>query len=154
MIFPSSRQTDIFYRLTQFKNSLPQSGDAGGGRGCHFGAWTLKTTIIDPSHFGHFQSPEVSASESSFVSTPGSAPRHWKQSGRSTPRRRLARKPKFRMRTKPFGSRCSRKRRRKSSAGNGNFFSTFPCARSLQVNVTSPFSKETRRWLEMATRWV
>jgi hypothetical protein len=108
-IFPSPRQTDIFYRLTQFKDSLPQAKYAGGGRGCHFGALTRKTTIIEPSHFGHFQSPEVSPCKSSFISTPGSAPRHWKQSGRRAPRRRLARKPKFRMRTKPFGSRCNRK---------------------------------------------
>src|SRR5271165_3808794 len=38
-----------------------------------------------------------------------------KQSGRSVARCRLARKPKLRMRTKPRGSKCSRKRRRNSS---------------------------------------
>ncbi len=40
-----------------------------------------------------------------------------KQSGRSSARRRLARNPKLRMRTKPRGSRWSRKRRRNSSTG-------------------------------------
>ena len=39
----------------------------------------------------------------------------WKQRGRSVARCRLARKPKLRMRTKPRGSKCSRKRRRNSS---------------------------------------
>ena len=42
-------------------------------------------------------------------------PSSWKQSGRSVARLRLARKPKLRMRTKPGGSRWSRKRRRNSS---------------------------------------
>ena len=37
------------------------------------------------------------------------------QSGTSAPRRRLARKPKCRMRTKPRGSTCSKKRRKNSS---------------------------------------
>jgi nucleoside transporter len=39
--------------------------------------------------------------------------------GRSVARRRLARKPKWRMRTKPLGSRCNRKRRRNSSRDRG-----------------------------------
>src|ERR1035441_3900557 len=42
---------------------------------------------------------------------------NWKQSGNSAARLRLARKPKLRMRTKPRGSRWSRKRRRNSSTG-------------------------------------
>ncbi len=37
-------------------------------------------------------------------------------SGGRVERRRLARKPKWRMRTKPLGSRCSRKRRKNSSS--------------------------------------
>src|SRR2546427_8483875 len=40
-----------------------------------------------------------------------------KQSGKSIARCRLARKPKLRMRVKPRGSRCKRKRRRNSSTG-------------------------------------
>jgi hypothetical protein len=40
------------------------------------------------------------------------------ESGTSAPRRRLARKPKYRMRTKPRGSTCSKKRRKNSSTGN------------------------------------
>ena len=37
---------------------------------------------------------------------------NWKQRGKVLVRRRQARKPKCRMRTKPSGSRCSRKRRK------------------------------------------
>ena len=40
----------------------------------------------------------------------------------SVARRRLARKPKFRMRTKPLGSRCNRKRCRNSSRERGSNF--------------------------------
>jgi DNA-binding NarL/FixJ family response regulator len=54
---------------------------------------------------------------------------------RDPARRRLARKPKWRMRTKPRGSRCSRKRRRNSFTGSVISFFLLP-------------------WLEMATRWV
>src|SRR5260370_11609901 len=42
----------------------------------------------------------------------------WKQSGRSVARRRLARKPKLRMRTKPRGSRWRRNRRRNKNGVN------------------------------------
>ena len=40
-----------------------------------------------------------------------------KQSGRSSVRRRLVRKPKCRMRTKPCGKMCSKKRRKNVSTG-------------------------------------
>ena len=46
----------------------------------------------------------------------GTASSSRKQSGRRAVRRRLARKPKWRMRTKPLGSVCNRKRRRNSSS--------------------------------------
>jgi len=39
-----------------------------------------------------------------------------RQMGRRVARRRLARKPKKRIRTKPLGNTCKRKRRRNSSA--------------------------------------
>ena len=39
-----------------------------------------------------------------------------KHSGSRVERRRLARRPKWRIRTKPLGSRCNRKRRRNSSS--------------------------------------
>jgi hypothetical protein len=47
-----------------------------------------------------------------------SRPKRWKQIGSTLARRRLARNPKWRMRTKPRGSRCSRKRLRNSSTGS------------------------------------
>src|SRR5215469_8681858 len=46
-----------------------------------------------------------------------SVPRSCKQSGSRVVRRRLAKMPKWRIRTKPLGSRCRRKRRRNSSRG-------------------------------------
>ena len=46
----------------------------------------------------------------------GAALSSWKQSGKVVARLRLARKPKFRIRTKPSGSRCNRKRRKNSSS--------------------------------------
>jgi len=50
-----------------------------------------------------------------------------KQSGRSSARRRLARKPKLRMRTKPRGSRCSRKRRTSASIQSSSIGSRRGC---------------------------
>src|SRR5712664_3643489 len=43
------------------------------------------------------------------------APNNWKHRGNVVERRRQARKPKCRIRTKPCGSRCSRKRRKNLS---------------------------------------
>src|SRR5271170_4379070 len=70
-----------------------------------------------PPQTGHFHSECVwsvddDASEDVVFSKSPSSRKH---SGRSVARRRLARKPKLRMRTKPGGSRWSRKRRRNSS---------------------------------------
>ncbi len=70
-----------------------------------------------PPQTGQFQSEsggfmEGDAGEAGMVSEPRSS---WKQSGRRMARCRLARNPKLRMRTKPGGSRWSRKRRRNSS---------------------------------------
>ena len=64
----------------------------------------------------------------------------------------LARKPKLRMRTKPSGRRCNRKRRKNSSRDRVSNFCSLLCAESRQRNVTLPSANETRRWLEMATR--
>ena len=104
-IFSNLRQTDIYSCLTGFKKSSPQRENAGGGRGRYLGTLIRKVTIIGPPHFGHFHRPEAFVDCSSFVSASGDDPRHWKQSGKSLLRRRLARNPKFRIRTKPFGSR-------------------------------------------------
>jgi hypothetical protein len=74
-------------------------------------------TIIGPPHLGQDQrslGPAVEASGSVCDAAPSS----WKQSGKVVARLRLARKPKFRIRTKPSGSRCSRKRRKNSSTAS------------------------------------
>ena len=63
-------------------------------------------------------------------------PRNWKQSGKRAARRRWARKPKWRMRTKPGGSTWSRKRRKNSSTARVIRRCWLPCAESLQRKVT------------------
>jgi len=77
-----------------------------------------------------------------------------KQMGSRLARRRLARKPRLRMRTKPRGNTCRRKRRRNSSTDNVIGFFLLPCAESRHRKVTWPWSSVTSLWLEMATRWV
>src|SRR5205807_995614 len=61
-------------------------------------------------------------------------------------RRRLAKKPKWRIRTKPCGSRCKRKRLKNSSTGRGSNFCLLLSAESRQRKVTWPWVKETSRW--------
>ena len=74
-------------------------------------------TTIGPPHLGQSQSGSDSwVGEVSGSISDGTVPSAAKHSGSSRERRRLARKPKWRMRTKPLGSRCSRKRRKNSSS--------------------------------------
>src|SRR6267142_2854276 len=93
----------------------------GGERSWISAAVSLSTIIIGPPHLGQDQrslGPEVETS----WSVGGAALSSWKQSGKVVARLRLARKPKFRMRTKPSGSRCNRKRRKNSSSDRGSNF--------------------------------
>ena len=80
--------------------------------------------------------------------------RKWKQRGRSEARLRLARKPKLRMRTKPRGNRCRRKRRRNSSTGRLMTRFLLAWAESRQRKLTLPSERATSLELDMATRWV
>jgi hypothetical protein len=58
------------------------------------------------------------------------------------------------MRTKPSGSRCSRKQRKNSSSDRVSNFCSLLWAESRQRNVTFPSANETRRWLgEAFPRW-
>lgn len=77
-----------------------------------------------------------------------------RQRGSRLARRRLARKPKLRMRTKPRGSRCKRNRRRNSSAVRVISFLLLPWAESRQRKVMLPSWSAISLRLEMATRWV
>ena len=123
----------------------------GGDRSWISAAVSLSTIIIGPPHLGQDQrslGPEVETS----WSVGGAALSSWKQSGKVVARLRLARKPKLRMRTKPSGSRCNRKRRKNSSRDRVINFCSLLCAESRQRKVTFPSANETRRWLEMATR--
>jgi hypothetical protein len=113
------------------------------------------TTAIGPPHLGQRHSGcavgAVDVSDSFFG---GVARRAAKHRGSKAACLRLARKPKWRMRTKPLGSRCSRKRRRNSSRETVIAFCRLWSAESRQRKVTSPSANATKRWLEVATRWV
>src|SRR5271165_2691554 len=93
----------------------------GGARSWIWVAVSLSITGIDPPHMGQNQKVRTRTGRgpsglTGFDSGTKSSKRA--QSGSNRARRRLARKPKLRMRTKPRGSRWSRKRRRNSSTGS------------------------------------
>jgi hypothetical protein len=128
----------------------------GGERSRSCAAASRSTTCIVPPHAGQFQrkcgwSMEGDVAGVGMLSEPRSS---WKQSGRRVARFRLARKPKLRMRTKPRGSRWSRKRRRNSSTARVMILFLLPCAESRQRKVTLPSDRLTSLLLEMAMRWV
>src|SRR5271155_2615974 len=125
----------------------------GGERSWISAAVSLSMTLIGPPQLGQNQR-SLGAAVEACCSTCGAASSSWKQSGKVAARLRLARKPKLRMRTKPLGSRCNRKRRKNSSTGRGSSFCSLWWAESRQRNETVPSANETRRWLEIATRWV
>ena len=138
--------------LSNWRESLHAAAVTNGGeRSWISEAVSLSTTIIGPPHLGQDQRSLGPAVEAS-CSVCGARPSSWKESGKVVARLRLARKPKLRMRTKPSGSRCNRKRRKNSSRDRVINFCSLLCAESRQRNVTFPSANETRRWLEMATR--
>jgi len=113
------------------------------------------TTCMVPPQRGHFGSELEGADGVAGGAVGGGV--CWssgKQSGRNFARRLFARKPKLRMRMKPFGKRWSRKRRRNSSTNRLVIRWQLPWAESLHRNVTLPSARASSRWLEMATRWV
>ena len=74
-------------------------------------------SAIVPPQRGQIQLPEVLASEVGVAArVKEEASSNCRQSGKSSRRRRFARKPQKRMRTKPRGRVWSRNRRRNSSA--------------------------------------
>src|ERR1039458_1481041 len=112
---------------------------------------------IEPPHNGQVQSEagwirgsEWWCRDCGVVGAPAGSNRL--QIGTSAPRRRLARKPKCRIRTKPPGSTCSKNRRKNSSTGKLRSRCLFLCAESRQRNVTLSSTQETRRRLEIADR--
>src|SRR5713101_2676107 len=140
--------------LSNWRESLHAVAVTNGGeRSWISAAVSLSTTIIGPPHLGQDQRSLGPAVEAS-CSVCGAPPSSWKESGKVVARLRLARKPKFRMRTNASGSRCNRKRRKNSSTARVSNFCSLLWAESRQRKVTFPSAKETRRWLEMATRWV
>src|SRR5713101_7560540 len=94
----------------------------GGERSCISAAVSLSTTTIGPAHLGQNQRSVESLVPDVSCSVCGAAPSNEKQRGRKVARRRLARKPKLRMRTKLSGSKCNRKRRKNSSRERGSDF--------------------------------
>src|SRR6266700_2382027 len=138
----------------EFHAATPAS--QGGERSWSWAAVSLSRTTMGPPHLGQRQRGRGSLAADACCSTCGCgiASSSRKQSGRRVARRRLARKPKWRMRTKPLGSRCNRKRRRNSSSARVINLCSLLCAESRQRKVTWLSADETSRWLEMATRWV
>jgi hypothetical protein len=126
----------------------------GGERRRIWAAVNLSPTIAP--HLGQSQSGHgcLAAETAGSICGCGTTPGNCRQSGSRVERRRLARKPKLRMRTKPFGSRCSRKRDKNSSSDKVISFCSLLSAESRQRKVTFWSAEETSRWLEMATRWV
>src|SRR6202167_5568639 len=107
-----------------------------------------------PPHTGQFQSEltcsvDGGVAEAAILCEQASSRKH---SGNRVARFRLARNPKLRMRTKPGGSRWSRKRRRNSSTARVMSRFLLPWAESRQRKVTLPSERATSLELEMATR--
>jgi len=129
---------------------------AGGGDRRHISAAVSRSRIImGPPHWGQghekIEGSVIDEPSSSSGGSPGMGgkllgrPRNWKQRGKRAARRRWARKPKWRMRTKPGGSTWSRKRRKNSSTARVIRRCWLPCAESLQRNVTWLLSRATKR---------
>ena len=100
-------------------------------------------SCMDPPHWGQVQQ---AAAASAFVA-PGvpcarAAASERKQIGNRAVRCRVARKPKCRMRTKPLGSRCNKKRRKNSSTGKVIKRFLFLCA--YPSNGRRPFHPRRR----------
>ena len=99
----------------------------GGERSWIWAAVSLSMTTMGPPQLGQSQrglgrSVEARVADGLASVCGGAEPRVCKQSGSRVARRRLARKPKWRMRTKPLGSTCNRKRRRNSSSARVSNF--------------------------------
>ncbi len=129
---------------------------AGGGERRRISAAVSRSRIImGPPHWGQGHEQGEGGVFGAPSSPPGGSsgvggklvgrPRSWKQTGKSALRRRWARKPKWRMRTKPGGSTWSRKRRKNSSTARVIRRCWLPCAESLQRNVTWLPSRATKR---------
>ena len=129
----------------------------GGERGSSWAEESRSTTRMVPlqsGHLGRVTDGLGSSAVTSGLVRSAELPSRLKQSGSSLLRWRLARKPKLRMRTKPRGSRWSRKRRRNSSAGKLMTRFRLLWVESRQRKRTSPSAKETSLLFEMPTRWV
>src|SRR5258708_7826610 len=128
----------------------------GGERSRSCAAESRSTTRIVPPQTGQFQSERVWSvdGDAGVAALSCDPPSSWKHNGKSVDRFLLARNPKLRMRTKPGGSRWSRKRRKNSSTARVMSLFLLQCAESRQRKVTLPSERATSLPLEMATRWV
>src|SRR6266849_5246537 len=131
-------------RIGESQSFHAAAATTGGERSWISKAVSLSTILIVPPHLGQNQRSFGPAVETA-CSVCRAAPSSWKQSGKLVARLRLARKPKLRMRTKPLGSRCNRKRRKNSSTARVSNFCSLLWAESRQRNVTWPLANETRR---------
>ena len=81
----------------------------------------------------------------SWLSASCAAPNNWKHRGKVVRRRRQARKPKCRIRTKPCGRICSRKRHKNLSCDKVVSFCSLCEPNPARRKVTWPSAKETKR---------
>ena len=130
----------------------------GGERSRNCAAVKRSSNCIGPPQSGHRHSPSYlmpgRVRASGRPCGGGSAWMSRRHTGSSTERWRVLRIPKCRIRTKPLGSTCKRKRRRNSSSGRLICRFLFLCAESRHRKATLPSASEINRWFEIATRCV
>ena len=120
---------------------------AGGERRRACDGVSRQSRTMGPPHCGHTQIGR--ATSGTVVAAAGAAGglacNSSKQRGSRVARRRWAKKPKCRIRTKPLGRTCKKKRRRNSSTRSRIRRFLFLCAESRQRNVTMPFANSISR---------
>ena len=121
--------------VLSFRFHAMTTWEAGGGERSRSSAGVIRSSnCIGPSQMGHRQRPWYRMAGSHRASGRpfggGSAAMSSRHSGNNTDRCRVLRMPKCRMRTKPLGSTCSKKRRRNSSTDRFIRRFLFLCAES------------------------
>src|ERR1039457_1580085 len=118
---------------------------AGGERSRASAAVNRSTIAMVPPHCGQSHSGRDASFGVESVTVGGSTvcPSSAKHSGNNSARRRWAKNPKCRMRTKPVGSPCRKNRRKNSLRSSRISRFLFLCAESRQRNTTSRSEEHT-----------
>jgi hypothetical protein len=119
---------------------------AGGDRSSSSAADRRSIRCMSPPQSGHFQREcGRGAAGARLAGARCLSSSRRKQTGSSCDRCRLARKPKWRMRTNPGGNKCSRNRRRNSSTERVMMRLRLSWAESRQRKLTLPLSRAINR---------